>query len=165
MTKYLIFNNSRTSGKFNVPGSPEDIACDIARVVENEGNSKNWFISYPAGSTAATFATLQEGPRYAIALDQKRMDAWINDAEPMLAKISDVHDVIDRAYGGILAAVTDLEDDMQDSTVWHDLDLVGGMNINHGFEVISRPSEYEFSEHIAEYFDVEVFEYHPVGSP
>jgi hypothetical protein len=39
------------------------------------------------------------------------------------------------------------------------------MNIEHGFEAISRPNEYEFSEHIAEYFNVQVFDYHPAGSP
>lgn len=72
MTKYLIFNNSPTSGKCNVPGSPEDIACDIARVVENEGNSKNRFIGYAADSSEATFATIQGAPRYTLELDQKR---------------------------------------------------------------------------------------------
>ena len=77
MTKYLVFNNSRTSGKFNVPGSPEDIACDIARVVENEGNYKNRFIGYPAESPEATFATIQGAPRYALELDQKKIDAWL----------------------------------------------------------------------------------------
>jgi ABC-type lipopolysaccharide export system ATPase subunit len=72
MTKYLIFNNSPSSDKSNVPGSPEDIACDIARVIENEGNSKKRFISYPAKSTDATFASLQEAPRYAVELNQKK---------------------------------------------------------------------------------------------
>lgn len=163
MTKYLVFNNSRTSGKCNVSGSAEDIACDIARVVENEGNSKNWFISYPAESSEATFATIQEGPRYALELDQKKMDAWLNDAEPMLEKILNVHDVIDHAYGDIMQAVNDLESNVQGSAVCHGLDLMEDMNIDHGFEAISRPNEYEFSEHIAEYFDVQVFDYHPAG--
>jgi hypothetical protein len=165
VTKYLIFNNSRTSGKLNVPGSPENIACDIARVVENEGNSKNRFIGYPAESPEATFAAIKEAPRYAIELDRKKIDAWLNDAEPMLAKILHVHEVIDNAYGDIMQAVNDLEDELQESGVCHDLDLMEDMNINYGFESISRPSEYEFSEHIAEYFDVQIFDYHPSGSP
>ncbi len=165
MTKYLVFNNSRTSGKFNVPGSPEDIACDIARVVENEGNSKNRFIGYPAESPEATFATIQGAPRYALELDQKKIDAWLNDAEPMLAKIFHVHEVIDRAYGDIMQAAHDLDNELQASAVCHDLDLMGEMSIDHGFEAISRPNEYEFSEHIAEYFDVQIFDYHPAGSP
>jgi hypothetical protein len=163
VTKYLVFNNSRASGKLNVPGSPEDIACDIARVVENEGNSKNRFISYPAESPEATFATIQEGPRYALELDQKKINAWLNDAKPLLAKILNVHDVIDHAYGDIMQAVNNLESNVQGSAVCHGLDLMEDMNIDHGFESISRPSEYEFSEHIAEYFDVQVFEYHPTG--
>ncbi len=165
MTKYLIFNNSRTSGKLNVPGSTEEIACDIARVVENEGNSKSRFISYAADSPDATFATLQEAPRYALELDHKKINAWLNDAEPLLAKIFSVHDVIDKAYGDILQAVNDLENELQDSAVCNSLDLMDDMNIDHGFEAISRPNEYEFSDYIAEYFDVQVFDYHPTGSP
>ena len=165
MTKYLIFNNSRTSGKCNVSGSAEDIACDIARVVENEGNSKNRFISYAAESPEASFATLQEAPRYALELDQKKIEAWLNDAEPLLAKILHVHDVIDRAHGDIMQAANDLDNELQASAVFHGLDLMDEMNIDHGFEAISRPNEYEFSEHITEYFDVQVFDYHPAGSP
>ena len=98
-------------------------------------------------------------------LDQKKIDAWLNDAEPMRAKIFHVHDVIDRAHGDIMQAANDLDNELQTSAVCHGLDLMDEMNIDHGFEVISRPNEYEFSEHIAQYFDVQVFDYHPAGSP
>lgn len=161
MIKYLVFKNDRASGKSNVPGSPEDVACDIARVVEMEGNSKYSFIAHVEGSSEATFATLKKPPRYAVELDQSKMDAWINDAKPMLGKILSVHDVIDNAYGDIIHAVDDLENDLQASEVWKSLDLMDDMNIDYGFEAISRPNEYEFASHIAEYFDVQVFEYHP----
>ncbi len=165
MIKYLVFKNDRASGKSNVPGSPEDVACDIARVVEMDGNTKYLFIAHAEGLPEATFATLQGMPRYALELDQSKIDAWISDAEPMLAKILSVHDVIDNAYGDILSAVDDLDTELQDSAVCNSLDLMDDMNIDHGFEAISRPSEYEFSEHIAEYFDVQIFDYHPAGSP
>jgi hypothetical protein len=161
MVKYLVFKNDRASGKSNVPGSPEDVACDIARVVEMEGNSKYSFIAHVEGSSEATFATLKKPPRYAVELDQSKMDAWIKDAKPMLGKILSVHDVIDNAYGDIIHAVDDLENDLQASEVWKSLDLMDDMNIDYGFEAISRPNEYEFASHIAEYFDVQVFEYHP----
>ncbi len=164
MTKYLIFNNSPSSGKSNVPCSPEDIACDIASVIENVGNSKKRFISYSANSNDATFASLQESPRYAVELNPKKMNTWINDTLPLLEKIYSLNDVIDQAYGDIMQAVTDLENDLQESSVCHDLDLVSEMNINRGFEAISRPNEYDFSQHIVEYFDVEVFDYHLNGS-
>jgi len=163
MIKYLVFKNDRASGKSNVPGSPEDVACDIARVVEMDGNTKYSFIAHAEGSPEATFSTLQGMPRYALELDQSKIDAWINDAEPMLAKILSVHDVIDNAYGDIMHAVDDLEEDLQASEVWSSIDLMDGMNVDFGFEAISRPNEYEFASHIAEYFGVQVFEYHPGG--
>ena len=161
MIKYLVFKNDQASGKSNVPGSPEDVACDIARVVEMEGNTKYSFIAHVEGSSEATFATLKKPPRYAVELDQSKIDAWINDAEPMLAKILSVHDVIDNAYGDIIHAVDDLENHLQAGEVWKSLDLMDDMNIDYGFEAISRPNEYEFASHIADYFDVQVFEYHP----
>ncbi len=164
MTKYLIFNNSPSSGKLNVSGSPEDIACDIARVIENEGNSKRRFISYSAGSAEATFASLHETPRFAVELNKEKMDVWTNEASPLLAKINNLNDIIDQAYGDILQAVTDLDNDLQESSVCHDLDLITDMSINYGFESISRPNEYDFSERIVKYFDVEIFEYYPAGS-
>ena len=163
MKKYLIFRNNPASGKSNIPGSPEDIACDIAMGVKIDGHLKNTFIAYPADSPEATFATIQSAPLFSMELDQAKINAWINDAEPLLAKILSVHDVIDNAYGDIMEAVNDLENDLQQSSVCHDLDLIGDMSIDHGFEAISRPSEYEFSEHITEYFDVKVLENHPVG--
>ena len=80
-----------------------------------------------------------------------------------MQKIFSVHDVIDNAYGDIMHAVDDLEDDLQASEVWSTLDLMDGMDIDYGFEAISRPNEYEFALHIAEYFGVQEFEYHPGG--
>ena len=163
MKKYLIFRNNPASGKSNSPGSPEDIACDIIRAIEMAGVPQKAFIAYLADSPEAMFATIQSTPLFSIELDQAKINAWINDAEPLLAKILSVHDVIDNAYGDIMEAVNDLENDLQQSSVCHDLDLIGDMSIDHGFEAISRPSEYEFSEHITEYFDVKVLENHPVG--
>ncbi len=161
MKKYLIFRNNPASGKCNIPGSPEDIACDITRAIEMDGVPINAFIAYVADSPEAMFATIQSTPLFSIELDQVKINAWINDAEPLLAKILSVHDVIDNAYGDIMQVVNDLENDLQDSSVCCDLDLMGDMSIDHGFEAISRPNEYEFSEHIAVYFDVQVFEHHP----
>ena len=163
MKKYLIFRNNPASGKSNIPGSPEDIACDIAMGVEIDAHLKNTFIAYPADSPEATFATIQSAPLFSLELNQVRINTWINDAEPIREKILYVNHVIDHAYKNIMEAVGDLEYEANNSATFHKLDIVESMDISYGFEAISRPSEYEFSEHIAEYFDVKVLENHPVG--
>ena len=66
MKKYLIFRNNPASGKSNIPGSPEDIACDIASVLEVGGVPKNTFIAYLADSPEATFATIQSSPLFSM---------------------------------------------------------------------------------------------------
>ena len=46
MTKYLIFNNDVCTGKSNKPGSPEAVACDIARAVDMDESDMDDYIAY-----------------------------------------------------------------------------------------------------------------------
>lgn len=156
MTKYLIFKNDQTSGKLNAPGSPEQVACDIARAVETEGAPPNAFIVYPADSPAATFEAVKQVPRFSIELDQAKIDHWLNEAEPLLEKIYSVHDALGNAYGIIMDAVRDLESDLENSENFHDLQLTSDMDIDRAFEYIENPSEYEFATKLEEVFDIQL---------
>lgn len=158
MTKYLIFKNDPTSGKLNAPGSPEQVACDIARVVEMEGAPPNAFVVYPADSQAATFEALKDTPRFSIELDKAKIDLWLNEAEPILEKIYSVHDTLGNAYGMIMDSIRELESDLESSEHFEGLDLTSEMDIDRAFEYIENPSEYEYAEKIQEVFDVKVFE-------
>ena len=73
MTKYLIFKNDPASGKLNAPGSPEQVACDIARAVALDADPPNAYIVYPAESPQATFEALKATPRFSIELDQGKI--------------------------------------------------------------------------------------------
>lgn len=158
MIKYLIFKNEKDSGKSNLPGSPEEVACDIARTVEMDGNGKDAFIAYPADTPQATFEALKSLPCFAVELDQKKIDNWNNEAEPLLEKIYTVHDALGNAYSMIMAAIHDLESDCESSELFKELDLTGDMDIDSAFEHIENPSEYLFAEHVAEAFGVHVYE-------
>lgn len=158
MTKYLIFKNDPASKKLNAPGSPEQVACDIARAIEMDGAPANAFIVYPADSPSASFEALKETPRFSIELDQAKVDQWLNEAEPLLEKIYSVHDALGTAYGIIMDAIRDLESDLESSEYFQDLQLTSDMDIDRAFEYIENPSEYEFASKLAEVFDVKVFE-------
>lgn len=158
MTKYLIFKNDPASGKLNAPGSPEQVACDIARAVDMEGAPPNAYIVFPADSPAATFEALKDTPRFSIELDQTKIDLWLNEAEPLLEKIYSVHDALGNAYGIIMDAVSELESDFESSEYFHDLELTVDMEIDRAFEYIENPSEYLYAEKLQEVFDVKVFE-------
>lgn len=158
MTKYLIFKNDPTNGKLNAPGSPEQVACDIARAVETEGAPPNAFIVFPADSPAATFEALKQTPRFSIELDQAKIDLWLNEAEPLLEKIFNVHDALSNAYGIIHDSVRDLEADLENSEHFYDLHLTDDMHIDVAFEYIENPSEYTFANKLEEVFDIKTFE-------
>ena len=163
MIKYLVFKNDPSRGKFSAPGSPEDIACDIARVVEMDGKSKYSFIAYADNSSEATFEAIKSLPRFSVELDQAKINAWITDAEPILRSIFSAHESIDEAYTTIRVALDRLVSEQENSIVCEDFDVLGECDIDHAFDVLVRPSEYEFAEHIAEYFGVQVFEHHAGG--
>jgi hypothetical protein len=158
MTKYLIFKNDPASGKLNAPGSPEQVACDIARAVDMEGAPPNAYIVFPADSPAATFEALKDTPRFSIELDQAKIDLWLNEAEPILEKIYSVHDALGNAYGIIMDAIRELESDLESSELFDGLNLTSEMDIDRAFEYIENPSEYEYAEKLQEVFDVKVFE-------
>ena len=158
MTKYLIFKNDPASGKLNAPGSPEQVACDIARVIAMDGAPPNAYIVFPADSPAATFEALKDSPRFLIELDKSKIELWLNEAEPLLEKIYSVHDALGNAYGIIMDAVSELESNFESSEHFHDLELTVDMEIDRAFEYIENPSEYSFAEKLQEVFDVKVFE-------
>ena len=164
MKKYLIFRNNSASGKSNIPGSPEDIACDIARAIEMAGVPKNAFIAYLADSPEATFATIQSSPLFSMELDLARINAWINDVEPLLHKIYYFDDVVNEAQSLVMSAFSDLEESIEESIIFKDVDLTSEISISNPFEEIGRPDEYEFTERLEEEFSVEKFERFPARS-
>ena len=164
MKKYLIFRNNPASGKYNIPGSPEDIACDIASVLEVGGVPKNAFIAYLADSPEATFATIQSSPLFSMELDLARINAWINDVEPLLHKIYYFDDVVNEAQSLVMSAFSDLEESIEESIIFKDVDLTSEISISNPFEEIGRPDEYEFIERLEEEFSVEKFERFPARS-
>jgi hypothetical protein len=162
--KYLIFRNNPASGKSNIPGSPEDIACDITRAIEMAGVPQKAFIAYLADSPEATFATIQSTPLFSIELDQAKINAWINDAEPLLHKIYYFDDVVNEAQSLVMSAFSDLEESIEESIIFKDVDLTSEISISNPFEEIGRPDEYEFIERLEEEFSVEKFVRYPARS-
>jgi hypothetical protein len=158
MTNYLIFKNDPASGKLNAPGSPEQVACDIARAVALDADPPNAYIVYPAESPQATFEALKATPRFSIELHQGKIDHWLNEAEPLLEKIYSVHDALGNAYGIIMDAIRDLESDLENSEHFHDLQLTSDMDIDRAFEYIENPSEYEFVDKLEEIFEVKAIQ-------
>ena len=155
MTKYLVFEKEKTSIKSNAPGSPEDIACDIASFIEMDGNPKTAFIAFAAGSPQATFETIRCNPRFSVILDKKKIKIWNNDARSILKKIYDIEDCIEDSYADIMSALDELEYEIKHSSAFRNIDLLSEVNVCSAFDEIGKPSDHDFSHYISEYFEVE----------
>jgi len=159
MMKYLVFKNDRTSGKSNVPGSPEDIACEIACFVEGDGNPKTAFIAYPSETPEATFATLKLVPRFAITLDAVRMNVWLKQARPLIREIEKVEEIVNNAYADISEAMEDLARKIKFSPSFEHVDLMSEVNVDAAFDDMGSPSKYDFSHYVSDYFEVKLMDY------
>jgi hypothetical protein len=155
MIKYLVFKNEPSSGKSNVLGSPEDVACDIAGFVEGDGNPKTAFIAFPAETPEATFATLKLVPRFSVALDQKKIDVWTNDANNILNKIHHIDRLIEDSYLDIMGAIDQLEYAIKKSAAFQGIDILSEIDIWSAFEEMEKPTDHDFSRYVSEYFEVE----------
>lgn len=164
MIKYLVFKNDRSSGKSNVPGSPEDIACEIAGFVEGDGNPRAAFIAYPSETPEATFATLKLEPRFAIPLDAARMNVWLKEVKPLIREIEKVAEIVNNAYADITEAMEDLALKIQFSPSFEHIDIMSDVNIDSAFDDLGSPSKYDFSHYVSDYFEVKLMDHSSIGS-
>jgi hypothetical protein len=155
MSKYLVFKSDPASGKSNAPGSPEDVACDIACFIEMDGNPKAAFIAFPADSPQATLEAIRCAPRFSVALDQKKIDVWMNDARSILKKIYDIEDCIEDSYSDIMSALDELEYEIKYCLAFRNIDLVSEINVWNAFEDIEKPTDHDLSRYVSEYFEIE----------
>ena len=88
MTKYLVFKNKPESGLFNVPGSREEMACDIAILTTGAALSKDFYIAYSTDSPNSSMEILKESPKFAVVIDDKRADLWVKEIVQM-SRLSD----------------------------------------------------------------------------
>jgi hypothetical protein len=86
----LIFNNDPNTGKRNSPGTPEAVACDIARAVDMDESEIDDYIAYSADMPEATLEVLKRLPIYSIELTKGKIDSWNNDALRIFEQIENL---------------------------------------------------------------------------
>lgn len=60
MTKYFVCINQPNSGQVNVPGSREEMACNIAMVASQFEKPKDFYIAYHSSNPQSTWEALKE---------------------------------------------------------------------------------------------------------
>ena len=155
MPKYLIFNNSLSTGKRNSPGTPEAVACEIARAVDKEAKGLYDYVAYSANKPEATLEVLKELPVYSINLTKRKIDLWHKDALPILDKILALTEAIENAHDSITSAIDDLQFDSRNSEIFHEINFAGEIDIDRAFNRIDNQSEYIFAAMVKSVFGLE----------
>ena len=154
MAKYLVFQNDKSIGKTSPAGSPEYIACEIARTVEGDSNPVDHFIAFAENTPEATFMTLKSVLRFSVVVDQRRTELWRDEVEPIRDQIYALYDTIGDCYSNITGGIQDLDRCCENSQHFSDVDMTSSMNVDSAFESIENPSEWDFCQKLEELFEV-----------
>ena len=148
MTKYLIFSNDLSTGKRNKPGTPEAVACDIARVVDMDESDMDDYIAYSADLPEATFEVLKRLPIYSIELTKEKIDSWNNDALRIFEQIENLKQNVEDSRESLSDAVQALASDARYSELFNEVDFESQITFDGVFDSMLQRSEYIFSKTI-----------------
>lgn len=157
MTKYLIFKNEPASGKTNVPGSREEMACAIAMVSSEESWHDNSYVAYPADSPKSTFETLKGSANYALVLDDKLAELWNKEFIP-LTRLSDaIDEAIGDAYQSIYSCAEDFDSACEESENCKDIGVLDYMGIDRAFDNFEHQCSSAIASKVEEIYQVKTF--------
>ena len=154
MTKYLIFNNDVGAGKSNKPGSPEAVACDIARAVDMYDSDIDDYIAYSADMPEATFEVLKKLPIYSIELTKEKIDSWNNDALRIFEQIENFKQNVEDSRESLSDTVQALASDARYSELFNEVDFESQINFDDAFDSMLQRTEYVFSKTIKVMFGI-----------
>ena len=154
MTKYLIFNNSLSTGKRNSPGTPEAVACEIARAVDMDDSDMDDYIAYSADMPEATIEVLKRLPIYSIELTKGKIDSWNNDALRIFEQIENLKQNIEDSRESLSDAVQALASNARYSELFNEVDFESQITFDGVFDSMVQRSEYIFSKTIKVMFGI-----------
>ena len=154
MTKYLIFNNSLSTGKRNSPGTPEAVACDIARAVDMDESEIDDYIAYSTDIPEATLEVLKRLPIYSIELTKEKIDSWNNDALRIFEQIENLKQNVEDSRESLSDAVQALASDARYSELFNEVDFESQINFDDAFDSMLQRTEYVFSKTIKVMFGI-----------
>jgi hypothetical protein len=154
MAKYLIFSNDLSTGKRNKPGTPEAVACDIARAVDMDESEIDDYIAYTADMPEATLEVLKRLPIYSIELTKGKIDSWNNDALRIFEQIENFKQNVEDSRESLSDAVQALASDARYSELFNEVDFESQINFDDAFDSMVQRTEYVFSKTIKVMFGI-----------
>jgi hypothetical protein len=155
--KYLVFKNKPDSGLFNVPGSREEMACDIAILTTRAALSKDFYIAYSTDSPNSSMEILKAPAKFAVVIDDKRADLWVKEIEPMSRLSDEIDEAIGEAYSNIYEAARNFDLACKQSELCKELGVLDHMGIDRAFDSFEHQSASGIVNLVEEMFEVDSF--------
>jgi hypothetical protein len=160
MTKYLVFKNQPDSGQANVPGSREEMACTIAKVVSQQPQPKDFYIAYPLENPHSTWESLKETAKFSVEIDDERAALWENEFLPLADLAENINEAIGDAYGAIVDAAQAFDHACEKSKNFQDFKVLDDIGMDRAFDNLENGSSYEVAARAEEIFEVESFHHY-----
>jgi hypothetical protein len=157
MTKYFVFRNQAKDQQKNEPGSREEMACEIVMAIDNDDLPKDFYIAHPLESKQATFETLKEMAVCSIEIDDEREKIWTHEVPELIEKIHNLEDQIGEAYSNLYGSARELEEAIDQTEHFQDIDYFGPKSVARTFDNIEGAGMDDFTEKLTEIFEVEFF--------
>jgi len=158
MKKYLIFRNQPGSKQANAPGSWEEMACEIAVVVSNEGMQASDYIAYEIENPEASLESLKELAKFTVEIDEESAELWTREFKDIVQKAQNVDNAIGEASGAIYQAMVDYNNAISGSHHFSDLTGLSIKVIDRAFDHFEADSIFEVAAKVEEIYEVESFE-------
>lgn len=160
MTKYLVFKNQQGSGKTNLPGSREELACKIAEVVAQDVLPKDFYIAYPIENSNCTWEILKDTAKFSVEIDDERAALWDREISPLLKLAGSIDDAIGDAYSAIVDAALSFDRACKKCDQFNDIEVLRNLDMDRAFDSLENNSPYEIASKVEEIFEVKSFFHH-----
>ena len=160
MTKYFVFRNQTNGEQKNVPGSREEMACDIAALIGQDELPKEFYIAFAEESKHTVLETLREIARCSVEIDDESEKIWTTEAKDLGSHFKTIDDQISEAYAIMYGAASDVAQAIERSEYFKDIEYLGPKTVERTFEYIDSSGLSNFVERVEEIFKVEFFHHH-----
>ena len=160
MTKYLVFKNQPDSGKVNAPGSREEMACAIAKVVLQNAGSADLYFAYSSYNPNSTLESLKGTAKFSVVIDAERAELWESEIVPLTEFSVAIDHAFFDAYSAISKAAWNFEKACEKSLNFQSLSVFDSLSLDAAFDILENLTLMEISEKVEEIFEVKSLHSH-----
>jgi hypothetical protein len=157
MTKYIVAFEKSASIQKSLPGSREQLACEIIAGLERENFHATMLVAFEAESKLGTWYLIKKTAFASLEIDNFNEQHWRCEVVKFYKCDLDVQNIIEKSFDDILNAVKSFDRMCKDSQYFKDIELVDEFNLGKAFEHIENNSHCQISDAVKKIFKVEYF--------